>query len=122
MFNILNPNMSQSTDLTGKYHQFSDVKSRIENLLKDNKIILFMKGNTSAPQCGFSANSSAILSKHNKPFATYNILQDQELREAIKVFSNWPTFPQLYVGGQLVGGNDIIVELEQNGELKQILD
>lgn len=100
----------------------SQVKERIEKILKENSIVLFMKGNAQAPMCGFSSNSCMILKKFNATFKTYDILKDPELRNAIKEFSNWPTFPQLYVKGNLIGGNDILTELAQNGELPQIIN
>ena len=80
-----------------------------------------MKGNTEFPQCGFSANTSGILRQMGVPFKTFNILNDQEIRQGLKEFSNWPTYPQLYVNGQLGGGNDIVTEMFQNGELQELV-
>ena len=80
-----------------------------------------MKGNPSFPQCGFSANTVAILQTYNKPFTTFDILQDSDIRQGLKEYSNWPTFPQLFVNGELIGGNDIVTELYQNGELADLL-
>ena len=80
-----------------------------------------MKGNASAPQCGFSANSIAILKQIGVPFKTFNILNDPEVRQGLKEFSNWPTYPQLYVNGKLIGGNDIVTEMYQSGELQEYL-
>lgn len=94
---------------------------RIKALLSHNKTVLFMKGNHSMPRCGFSANSIKILQSYNQQLVTYDILKDPELRQAIKEFSNWPTFPQLYVNEELIGGNDILTELDQSQELAQVL-
>jgi monothiol glutaredoxin len=103
------------------FYETSNVTERIQKIIKDNPVVIFMKGNAQAPMCGFSANSCMILKKFNAPFKTYDILKDAELRQAIKDFSNWPTFPQLYIKGNLVGGNDILTELAQNGELTNLL-
>ena len=84
-------------------------------------IFLFMKGTAQAPQCGFSANVARILDSYNVSYNTFNILSDMEIREGVKSFSNWPTYPQLYIKGQLVGGSDIVMELHQSGELKDLL-
>lgn len=104
------------------FYDTSSVKERIEKIIKDHPIVLFMKGNAQAPMCGFSSNSCMILKKFQAPFKTYDILKDAELRQALKDFSNWPTFPQLFIKGNLIGGNDILTELAQNGELPQMLN
>lgn len=96
--------------------------AEIKQDIEDNKIILFMKGNEMMPMCGFSARSVQILNALGATYSTRNVLDDQVLREAIKVYSDWPTIPQLYVNGEFVGGSDIMLELYQNGELKQILE
>ena len=98
-----------------------DTIERIEDIINSSDIILFMKGNSDFPQCGFSANTVSILSELKVSFKTYDILQDPELRQALKEYSGWPTYPQLYYKGKLVGGNDIITEMFQNGELQEIL-
>ena len=85
-------------------------------------MVLFMKGNAEFPQCGFSANTVAILKHLGKSFTTFDILQDMDIRQGLKEYSNWPTFPQLYVNGKMIGGNDIITEMFENGELKEYLD
>ena len=97
------------------------LKEQIEALLKAEKVVLFMKGNTDMPQCGFSANTSGILKQLGVPFKTFNILNDADIRQGLKEYSNWPTYPQLYIDGQLVGGNDIVTEMFKNGELQAIL-
>lgn len=98
-----------------------DLKAQIEKLLKSDKVVLFMKGNADMPQCGFSANSVAILKHLGVSFKTFNILNDSEIRQSLKEYSNWPTYPQLYVNGKLIGGNDIITEMYQSGELQEFL-
>jgi monothiol glutaredoxin len=98
-----------------------EVKERIKKLIAEHPVIIFMKGNAEAPRCGFSANSCMILKEHNANFHTYDILKDPDLRLALKEYSDWPTFPQIYIEGTLVGGNDILTELATNGELKQML-
>jgi monothiol glutaredoxin len=97
------------------------ITERIEEILKSDKIILFMKGNADFPQCGFSANSVAILKHLGKTFTTVDILQDMDIRQGLKEYSNWPTYPQLYVNGKLIGGNDIITEMFQDGDLQELL-
>ena len=99
-----------------------EVKEKIEQLLKDNKIVLFMKGSPEAPQCGFSAQATAILNELNAEFHTVDVLQDQEIRQGIKDFGQWPTIPQLYVNQELVGGSDIMMEMFETGELKTTLN
>lgn len=98
-----------------------DVVKKIEAILGSDKLVLFMKGNADFPQCGFSANTVAILKHLGKPFTTFDILQDMTVREGLKNYSNWPTYPQLYVNGRLIGGNDIITEMFQNGELQELI-
>ncbi len=99
-----------------------DVKSRIEEQLKSNDILLCMKGTPDFPQCGFSGQTVAALNAIGKPYAFVNIFDDQEVREGLKAYSNWPTFPQLYVKGELVGGCDIVIEMYHSGELKELLE
>ena len=89
--------------------------------IEANKIVLFMKGNQLAPQCGFSSQVVQILNQLEVEYVTRDILLDEDLRQEIKVFSDWPTLPQLYVGGEFVGGCDIVMELFESGELKKIV-
>jgi monothiol glutaredoxin len=98
-----------------------DLKKRIADTIASNRIMLFMKGNPSMPQCGFSAAVVSVLKEEGVQYGSYNILADQELREGLKQYSNWPTFPQLYVDGQLVGGCDIVREMHAKGELAAVL-
>jgi monothiol glutaredoxin len=97
------------------------VFERIEADIKANPVVLFMKGTPVFPQCGFSARVVQILSHMGVPFKGVNVLEDMEIREGIKEFTNWPTIPQLYVGGEFVGGCDIITEMFQSGELSGML-
>jgi monothiol glutaredoxin len=98
-----------------------DIKERIKQHLEGNRVVLFMKGIPDFPQCGFSAQTVAALRACQSEFAHVNILEDAELREALKSYSNWPTYPQLYVDGELVGGCDIVVEMYHSGELQTLL-
>jgi monothiol glutaredoxin len=99
----------------------TSVKTQIESLISKNRVMLFMKGSKSFPQCGFSSQVVAILKELGTPFETANVLADPALRDGIKVFSDWPTIPQLYVGGEFIGGCDIVRELHQTGELAKLL-
>ncbi|MEQ8207014.1 MAG: Grx4 family monothiol glutaredoxin [Woeseia sp.] len=99
-----------------------DVNQRIESQLKENPVLLYMKGTPDFPQCGFSGQTVAALKEVGKPFAFVNIFEDPEIREGLKAYSNWPTFPQLYVNGELIGGCDIIVEMYRSGELQTLLN
>ena len=97
------------------------VRARIEGLLADNRVVLFMKGRPEAPQCGFSAKACGILSSLVDEYAHVNVLEEPELREGIKAYGSWPTIPQLYVNGELVGGSDIIEQTLNSGELHRLL-
>jgi monothiol glutaredoxin len=98
------------------------VFDRIQSDIEGNQVFLYMKGTPMFPQCGFSARVVQILSHLGVPFQSANVLEEQELREAIKEFSQWPTIPQLYVKGEFVGGCDIITEMFQSGELETLLE
>tara|TARA_B100000427_G_scaffold290061_1_gene266118 strand:- start:997 stop:1311 length:315 start_codon:yes stop_codon:yes gene_type:complete len=97
------------------------IKNKIEEDIKSNNILLFMKGNKMAPQCGFSAQVVHILNSVGVEYETRDVLQDEELRQGIKEYTNWPTIPQLYVNQEFVGGCDIITEMFQSGELKKLI-
>jgi monothiol glutaredoxin len=99
----------------------AEVKERIEQILNSNDVVLFMKGTAQFPMCGFSARATAILQDLGINFAHVNVLEDQEIREGIKAYGNWPTIPQLYVKKQLVGGSDIMMEMYETGELQELL-
>ncbi len=98
-----------------------DVMTEIRDEISNNPVILYMKGTPSFPMCGFSAATVGMLQEFGYPFAHVNVLADQEKREAIKIFSSWPTIPQLYVRGKFIGGCDIVQELHASGALREIL-
>jgi len=98
-----------------------DINEKIKEQISNSSILLYMKGTPDFPQCGFSAQSVAALRAVGANFEHFNIFEDEEIREGLKVFSNWPTFPQLYVNGELIGGCDIIMELYEKNELKDLL-
>ena len=103
----------------------SDAHQRIDDLVKTNDIVLFMKGNASFPMCGFSGRAIQILKAvgvDTKSLKTVNVLDDQEIRQGIKEYSNWPTIPQLYLKGEFVGGSDILMEMYESGELQQAVN
>ena len=99
----------------------TDIKQKINNLIKEHNVCLFMKGTPDSPQCWFSMAVSNVLKHLNVKFEGINVLEDENLRQGIKDFSDWPTIPQLYVKGEFVGGCDIVKELFENGELKSLL-
>jgi monothiol glutaredoxin len=103
----------------------SDTQQRIDELVKTNDITLFMKGSASFPMCGFSGRAIQILKAvgvDTKTVKTVNVLDDAEIRQGIKEYSNWPTIPQLYVKGEFIGGSDIMMEMYESGELQQIIN
>ncbi|HEV8322105.1 MAG TPA: Grx4 family monothiol glutaredoxin [Myxococcota bacterium] len=99
-----------------------EVQKTIDETVKSNKVVIFMKGTPTFPQCGFSAATVAVLKELGVPFKAVNVLEDMAVREGVKKYSNWPTIPQLYVGGQFVGGCDIVREMHAAGELKPLVD
>ncbi len=102
----------------------SDAQQRIDDLVKNNDLVLFMKGNASFPMCGFSGRAIQILKAvgvDTRTLKTVNVLDDQDIRQGIKEYSNWPTIPQLYVKGEFIGGSDILMEMYESGELQQVL-
>ena len=100
----------------------NEVKNTISNFIENNDVCLFMKGTPDAPQCGFSMAVSNMLKILEVNFKGVNVLEDQSMREGIKIFSDWPTIPQLYIKKEFIGGCDIVKEMYENGELKQLLD
>ncbi len=103
----------------------SDAHTQIDQLVKSNDIVLFMKGNASFPMCGFSGRAIQILKAcgvDTKAVKTVNVLEDEVVRQGIKAYSNWPTIPQLYVKGEFVGGSDIMMEMYESGELQQVIN
>ena len=99
----------------------TDANTRIADLVKTNDVVLFMKGTALFPQCGFSSRAVAILDHLGASYETVDVLQDQEIRQGIKEYSEWPTIPQLYVRGEFVGGSDIMMEMFESGELQQLI-
>ncbi|XP_050382179.1 monothiol glutaredoxin-S15, mitochondrial [Argentina anserina] len=97
------------------------LKDIVEQDVKDNPVMLYMKGVPNAPQCGFSSLAVRVLSLYHVPMSARNILEDPELKNAVKAFSYWPTFPQIFIKGEFIGGSDIILNMHQNGELKEKL-
>jgi monothiol glutaredoxin len=100
----------------------TDANARIAQIVNEHDVVLFMKGTALFPQCGFSSRAVAILDHLNVPFETVDVLQDPDIRGGIKAYSDWPTIPQLYVKGEFVGGSDIMMEMFEAGELKQLLE
>jgi monothiol glutaredoxin len=99
----------------------TDTNTRIGEMVNGSDVLLFMKGTPMFPQCGFSSRAIAILQHLNVDFQSVDVLQDQEIRQGIKAYSDWPTIPQLYVKGEFVGGSDIMMEMYESGELKELL-
>ena len=100
-----------------------DTQKRIDDLVKGNRVVLYMKGTPQFPQCGFSALAVQVLNACGvKEFASVNVLADQAVREGIKQYANWPTIPQLYINGEFVGGSDIMREMYESGELQKLLE
>lgn len=99
----------------------SDIKQKIDELLTNNKVVLFMKGTQQFPMCGFSSRASAILQDIGVQFKDVNVLEDDEIRQGIKDYGNWPTIPQLYINKKLIGGSDIMMEMYEAGELQALL-
>jgi monothiol glutaredoxin len=98
-----------------------EIKQQIESDIKGNRVMLYMKGNAQQPMCGFSGRVVEILNSYGVPFKTFNILENEEVRNGIKEYADWPTIPQLYIDGEFVGGCDIVTELHSNGELATLL-
>ena len=99
----------------------TDARSKIDGIVKANDVVLFMKGTALFPQCGFSSRAIAILDRLEANYETVDVLQDPEIRNGIKEYSDWPTIPQLYVKGEFVGGSDIMMEMFESGELQELL-
>jgi monothiol glutaredoxin len=99
-----------------------DVTERIQNAVANNKIMIFMKGTANFPQCGFSAATVQVFQELGVPFETADVLGDPELRDAIKRYSNWPTIPQVFIGGKFVGGCDIVREMYESGDLQRLIE
>jgi monothiol glutaredoxin len=101
----------------------SDVQQRIDGIVKGDRVVLFMKGTAQFPQCGFSGRAIQVLKASGvTALKTVNVLEDDEIRQGIKDYANWPTIPQLYIDGEFVGGSDIMMEMYQSGELQQLIN
>lgn len=100
----------------------SELKAKIEDILSKDKVVLFMKGNKEAPQCGFSDAVVKVLKFYDTEFTTYDVLSNPDLRSGMKIYSEWATFPQLYVNNEFIGGCDIVMDMHQNNELKAVLE
>jgi monothiol glutaredoxin len=110
------------TDQTSSTDQTSNpLRGEIQKAISENPVLLFMKGTPDQPACGFSARTVAVLQSLGRPFAAVNVLPDPRIRQELSALSNWPTIPQLFVDGDLVGGCDIVMEMYQSGELQQVL-
>ena len=96
-------------------------QARIDRHVTQNKVMLYMKGTPQQPMCGFSAKAASIVSSYGVPFETFNVLEDDEIRQGIKDYGDWPTIPQLYIDGELVGGSDIVAKMHESGELNDML-
>ena len=99
-----------------------DIEQEIKEQISSNPILLYMKGSPDSPQCGFSSKATQLLISCGKPFSFVDILSNPEIRETLPIVSNWPTFPQLYVKGELIGGSDIMFEMYQSGEMQELID
>tara|TARA_R110002020_G_scaffold47767_3_gene136307 strand:- start:1061 stop:1486 length:426 start_codon:yes stop_codon:yes gene_type:complete len=116
------PDTPQAQPSTEDATKMTDTKTRIDETVKSNDVVLFMKGTKSMPQCGFSSRVAGVLNYMGVEFADVNVLADEEIRQGIKDFSDWPTIPQLYVKGEFVGGCDIITEMTLSGELDTLFE
>ncbi|HIQ07544.1 MAG TPA: Grx4 family monothiol glutaredoxin [Thiotrichaceae bacterium] len=99
-----------------------DVMERIDKAVKENNIIIFMKGSPKLPQCGFSSRASQALMSYGKPFAYINVIEDPEIFQNLPRYQDWPTFPQIYLKGELIGGHDILMEMHENGTLQAAIE
>ena len=99
-----------------------DVQVFLKEFVSNNQIVIFMKGSPESPSCGFSANASAILTSYGRQFTHFDVFLDQDVREGVKDFSQWPTLPQIYIGGEFIGGSDILTQMHQSGELRQEIE
>lgn len=113
---------AESGDAPKSRAEGGDVLSEIDKTVNDHEIVLYMKGRPEQPMCGFSARAAALLDTYGKPFQAINVLEDPEIRQGIKDYADWPTIPQVYIGGEFVGGSDIVMEMHENGEIAPLID
>jgi len=113
--------MVESGEIKDVIPTVEDLNTRLKKIINQSPVVLFMKGNPSTPKCGFSKTTIGILNETGVPYTTFDILSDDEVRQGLKTFSNWPTYPQLYVKGELMGGLDVIKEMKESGELESVL-
>ncbi|KAH9503277.1 Glutaredoxin 3 [Bulinus truncatus] len=113
--------MVESGELKDLAPKEEDLNTRLKNLISQSPVVLFMKGSPSAPRCGFSKTIVGILNETGIPYTTFDILNDEEVRQGLKIYSNWPTYPQIYVKGELIGGLDVVKEMKESGELVSVL-
>ncbi|MFB6344482.1 MAG: Grx4 family monothiol glutaredoxin [bacterium] len=99
-----------------------DIHEEIDNAVEEENVVIFMKGNARQPMCGFSEAAVEVIQSYDVDFETYDVLQDDELRQGIKEYSDWPTIPQVYINGEFVGGSDIVREMHQKGDLEPLID
>lgn len=114
-------NNEEQTDEDGD-DQGRDVLDAIDDKVNEHEIVLYMKGHPQQPMCGFSARAAAILASYDRPFHSVNVLEDQEVRQGIKEYADWPTIPQVYIGGEFVGGSDILMEMHENDEIAPLIE
>ncbi|CAL2035610.1 hypothetical protein CAEBREN_06551 [Caenorhabditis brenneri] len=120
-FSVLRSNYS-SAAAAGGGGLSDEMRKKIDGIVKKDDVVVFMKGTQQEPACGFSRNVKLVLDFHNVKFQDYNVLTDPELREGVKVYSEWPTIPQVYVKGEFVGGCDILISMHKDGEISDFLD
>ena len=122
MQNVLNVKNTPKTIVNMTPDLSPELIAKIEAVINQDKIVVFMKGNKLMPQCGFSNNVVQILNILGVPFQTFDVLSDPEIRQGIKAYSNWPTIPQVYMNGEFLGGSDILIELYNNGQLQEMVE
>ena len=119
---IASSDSEDSADEPKTRQEGGDILSEIEKVVTENPLVLFMKGTPQQPMCGFSARAASIMASYEKPFSTVNVLADPEVRQGVKDYGDWPTIPQLYIGGELVGGSDIVSKMHESGELAPMIE
>lgn len=113
---------AEQSDQPKSREEGGDIHSEIQKEVTENKVVLYMKGTPQQPMCGFSAKAAAVVASYGVPFYTVNVLEDPEKRQGIKDFGEWPTIPQLYVDGELLGGSDIVAKMHESGQLNDVIE